>query len=69
MHTLTAVHSHEHPIDLNCFSAINLNLEDESDKEQTVRRRLLVELTSLLVELTYLPGGFVWGLLQDEELR
>ena len=44
-HTLVAVHSHEHPIDLNCVSAINLNLEDESDKEQTVRRRLLVELT------------------------
>ena len=37
-HTLVAVHSHEHPIDLNCFSAINLNLEDESDKEPTGKR-------------------------------
>ena len=38
IHTLTAVHSHEHPIDLNCFSAINLNLEDESDKEPIGKR-------------------------------
>ena len=35
---LDGVHSHEHPIDLNCFSAINLNLEDESDKEPTGKR-------------------------------
>ena len=37
-HTLVAVHSHEHPIELNCVSAINLNLEDESDKKPTGKR-------------------------------